>query len=306
MSVGAAPVLEPMFVSPISTTSSTPDLELDVPPPPRLPTTPPLTLQQAIPGWPQPMGAPLSVPFQLTSPSFLRVQSSAVIEKYRAQQNEFRKNLTGPERIAMRAYTHAGDRIVNQILRGNVTRSVLENPTFVKSVQEFKERYPGTFESAETGFIRKFIDVLFQVASKAPKTTDEIQVYRGVQRVEDLATHGNEFLSTSLSRDAAVRFIGEESCCLLNIMIKPGVRTMWLQPVSTYPAEEEIVICPPFKIEFTKSMLPKMARKYSGDYTVVISPVPVYRARGRTYRRKGLRKTNKRKNNRKTSKNGRT
>lgn len=134
-------------------------------------------------------------------------------------------------------------------------------------------------QGSKIGSIIRFVNDFSKVFQKSPVLKEELTVYRGVQRAEDIFTHGNEYLSTSYKKDVAEIFKTQDGCCFITITIKPGVHAVCMESISRYPGEREILIGPPYKVEKTKVS--------ETEYNLVISPLPRYRNGGRkTYRKK--------------------
>ncbi len=206
---------------------------------------------------------------------------------YKYEQVKFLNSLTLYEKQLLSIYTeHSGYKVINEVLRQNVKEmnEIILNPTFMQALSQFKYRYSNQLTSSnenKIGLVKEYIVNVLNIFKKAPPLKEELTVYRGVQREEDIHLHGNELLSTSYDKDyAKSQFQKQAPCCLLTITLKPGIRTIWIEYVSSIPIEHEILIGPPFQIELQKVD--------SANYNVVISRKTAYRtgARRRTYRRK--------------------
>jgi Leucine-rich repeat (LRR) protein len=195
------------------------------------------------------------------------------------EQKEFLKSLTNKQRNILYFYTQYGDRVINEVLRGNISNIKKHNPVFITNLLMFiknndiykrkeNNKNNSTRKITNTGIVKEFISDFLNVFKKVPLLKDEVNVYRGVKRKEDINNHGNEFLSTSYFKIIANKFAGD-GCCALVITLKPGVRALWIEPISRFPNEKEILICPPFKFEETSHN--------NGVYNITISPVEKYR-----------------------------
>ena len=228
--------------------------------------------------------APPVAPSAPRRPTLDTQTSSKDLIEFKKNQVDYVVNkLTNNDRLILTSYTRFGDRIVNQVLRGNVADVIQHNPVFISNLKQFMTTYETLSSNSSVGVVRNYVTLFMNVFRKnIPLLDSPLVVYRGVQRREDISIHGNEFLSTSLNKTIAKEFVSGKGCCLLTIQLNPGVRAFWIEPISMYPQEQEVLVGPPFKVE-------KIEQTDSG-YNVVIGPMPVYK-RGATRRIK----TNKRK-----------
>ena len=190
------------------------------------------------------------------------------------------------DKRVLQSYTQFGDRIINQVLRGNVSDSPERNPVFIENVRNFMKEY-SFVEDSKVGLVRSYFTLFMNTFRKTvPVLESQLTVYRGIRRQQDLSFHGNEFLSTSLSKNVAKRF-QSSICCFITIHLQPGIRALWIEPTSFYPEEKEVLIAPPFQII-------KNVKIDENTFEITIGPKSY--TRGATRRRK----TNKRNNTRKT------
>lgn len=196
-------------------------------------------------------------------------------DKYSEEQQSFLNSLSEKEKKILSFYTKFGDVIINNILRGNVTT---ENKDLMIAIKNFQENYPEYSKSTEYGFIRVFISDFLNIFKKAPKLKNELTVYRGIKNENYVSPITNELLSTSLSKEHALRFQGQSPCCLLTITLKPGIRTIYMAPISQFLAEDEVLVGPPFKVDSKE-------KTSNSEYKLTLSP-DTYRKGGKTYRKK--------------------
>ena len=86
-----------------------------------------------------------------------------------------------------------------------------------------------------------------RVAHRLDSVFEELQpiketltLYRGIKQ-EDQVQNKNAFVSASHTISVAERFVGKE-CCLLVITIPPGSKVLFIEDVSRYPQEREVLI----------------------------------------------------------------
>lgn len=199
------------------------------------------------------------------------------------KQNEFLKTVSLRDKQILRFYTYHGDRIINQLLRGNMQNVKIDNPVFIRSLKAFmltntiykKKNNSGNNTTKkkikDTGIVKEFMYDFLNVVNKFPKLEDEITVYRGVTTKEGIYTHGNEFLSTSYDKFVTNKFKVAHGCCELNIKLKPGVKAIYMVPISQFPNEREILIVPPFKFHIDS------IENNNNTYNITISPIAKYK-----------------------------
>jgi len=149
-------------------------------------------------------------------------------------------------------------------------------------------RPPLPKERPGPGFIREFMAGFLSLLSRAPKLTQEINVFRGVDSTDGLKIDGTIAMSTSYDKHVAVRFsLGKNACCMLKMNVKPGVRIFaW----GDDDAESEIMVLPPYK-----ALIEDVDGVDNGIKKVTITPVKYRggtRRRGHRRRRR-LRQTKK-------------
>jgi hypothetical protein len=119
----------------------------------------------------------------------------------------------------------------------------------------------------------------FTALSRAPKLTQEINVFRGIMGKEALNIDGTLALSTSYNKHVAFTFShGRGMCCMLKINVKPGVRFFAWRGSDD---ESEIMVLPPYK-----ALIEDIDGPDSGVKKVTIIPV---KHRGGTRSTRGLR-----------------
>lgn len=223
------------------------------------------------------------------------------------EQEEFIKTLSQREINILKLYTFAGDRVINQVLRGNLQDVKLDpnkpffkalkfftgnsyDPDFQNSFNIFMSKQNGgevaasikdtvaALDASNLGIIRKFVTEFLEVFKKIPILKQELVVYRSVEREVDIFEHGNEFLSTTIDPEVARRFFNEQNgCCFIQIKLNPGVRALWIAPISKFPQENEILIGPPFNA--------KKEVVSPHEFILTVSPKVKAGKRRKTYRK---------------------
>ena len=195
------------------------------------------------------------------------------IEWFKAQL-AFLKGLTTDERKLLRSYTRNGDEIINEILRGNpdvrnlmrivnklktptnrfentevddegtriqllegktiTTRDNLFAPTPLDSINEknviqLATRYTNEFR---------------KVFEKVPVLTKPLRVFRGVDPDDEIKVFPlRGFSSTTYDPFSAhVESFANPKCCIMDIVLQPGVRALWIEPISHFDNEREVLV----------------------------------------------------------------
>ena len=226
------------------------------------------------------LAEPVPEPVPVSNPA--PVPKPAAPLPYDAAQAAFSKGLSPAEREALSHYAKGGYLITTPLLTGAPSKKDL---TEFDPLIDYGRRigdFPG---DKKIGVIPRFLSAFVSAIRKAPKLTDELNVFRGIHSDRGLDIQGNNVLSTSRSEGMARYFIEGQQCCMLNIKVKPGVRVISIEtlfPDSPNHAEQEMLICPPFKAQIVDGG--------KGVKNVTITPVESYRG-GRRKTRKHKRRT---------------
>ncbi len=200
-------------------------------------------------------------------------------------QKRFVLSLVGRELGTLIEYKRTAYRFTNPLMLGDKEVGPKATQYYAKELTAGlpKER-PGP------GYIPEFMGNFTKALFKAPKLTQEINVFRGIVSEEGLNIPGTLPLSTSYDKYQALEFAqGLRGCCMLKINVKPGVRIIALDLVLMQhedAGEKEILICPPYnaKIEDVEQ---------SNGQIKQVTITPAARYRGGTRRRRRLRQTKK-------------
>jgi hypothetical protein len=203
-----------------------------------------------------------------------------------AALNQFQSTLNDAEIRALNAYKGSHHSFMGPLMLG-LTKESLGVVNFARSETRADSKDPARpplpKERPGPGFIREFMTGFLTTLSRAPKLTQEINVFRGIMGKEALNIDGTLALSTSYNKHVAFTFSdGRGTCCMLKINVKPGVRFFAWRGSDD---ESEILICPPYKAQIEDIDGPD-----SGVKKVTIIPV---KYRGGTRRRRRLRQTKK-------------
>lgn len=223
------------------------------------------------------------------------LKPSDTLTTFIKHSNDVIQTLSEFERNLLKLYTTStGYIVLNTVLRGSVVPPTEDNKEFVKQLLYMKElgdtKYVDKDAAKSMGIVRSYVNRFLEMWKRVPPIQTELNVYRGVQRGEDILPNNNQFTSTSTDRSVSRRFT-KEGCCLLHITIKPGVRALYIADISTIEKESELLIAPPFRAEIVKEE--EDIRGFKVKH-VVISPVTPHRKSAGTRRRKNGRRSLKR------------
>ena len=208
-----------------------------------------------------------------------------------AALNQFQSTLNPAELKALNAYKGTRHSFMGPLMLG-LTEESLGVVRFARSetLADSKDpaRPPLSKERSGPGFIREFMTGFFTALSRAPKLTQEINVFRGVVGKAALNIDGTLPLSTSYDKHVAYTFSAKRGmCCMLKMNVKPGVRFFAWRGADP---EREIMVFPPYKAQ-----IEDVGNPDSGVKKVTLTPVKYRggtRRRGHRRRRR-LRQTKK-------------
>lgn len=220
---------------------------------------------------PVPVSVPVSVPSkpEAKSDPFERPYAMTTLsDAFKKEQEEFLKSLTPDEQKILTSYTRHGDEIINPVLRESPTR-----PGLNVRVEQLKKRHP---TDNKLGFIPSFVSDFMKIIKRAPELKEELTLYRGIRANSYTTPNQAEVVSTTYYADVAKEFgpYTPEGCCRVTLHVKPGVRVLWLEPITAHRREGEILLVPPFKEVRHPTANPR-------DVIVTILPAPKWKGTAR-------------------------
>jgi hypothetical protein len=229
--------------------------------------------------------------YQSKIPKLTDVLSQADIDA----QKQFSRTIKPDEARALNAYKAEAYSFMGPLMAGMPEHSLgVVHYARQETRADSKDpaRPPLPKERPGPGFIQEFMAGFNSALSKAPKLTQELNVFRGIGGKEGLNINGKMVMSTSYDKHVAFTFSGGKgACCMLKINVKPGVRIFAWEPPDP---ESEIMILPPYKAQIEDVGDPD-----SGIKKVTITPA---KYRGGTRRRGNRRRTRLRQTKKLTSK----
>jgi hypothetical protein len=208
------------------------------------------------------------------------------------RNKEFLEKLTVRELVVLSGYTHEGDRLVNILLRKDselnpyidkIWHKHSKNPKLgsiipiyfqlldainiqgsPKTVRDWikTEERDENFYRIIKECIEQYINELKAVFDKAPKLESEMFVFRGTQTFyygtdkSDVFING-DFTSASISPITALSFATND-CCFTQMKLKPGIKVIFIEPVTQHRGELEILIPPGHKFRIIKNKVKKL------------------------------------------------
>lgn len=94
-----------------------------------------------------------------------------------------------------------------------------------------------------------FVEDLNRIIERGPPISSRTVVYRGdkglfysVPTDAAAASVNKAYLSTSRSKEVALEKVDETGCCILEMILEPGVRAIDIEAISALPEEREILV----------------------------------------------------------------
>jgi len=186
-------------------------------------------------------------------------QNSSIDIDYFIKQKEFIDNLSEDDKLLLASYTHYGDRIINNFLRKIWTGKTLleflnDNVKEVEDRDKFKNLLGVSIDLiTEQNFMKiigDFVEKFRKVFMKVPILEKPLRVFRGIEvdstfdpRKGGIPSPTIDYLSTTYDPyEGPLHLYSGESCCIYEIVINKGVRALWVEPMSKYQHEREIII----------------------------------------------------------------
>jgi len=158
------------------------------------------------------------------------------------KQVEFLSSLSPNELLLLHSYTYQGDRIINSISKNpyddDTTKNYFinkysKNREFINHLKLITEFNEEVTQENIFKFFTLYATKVWIIFNKAPAFEKEVRLFRGL-KFEDKPPKIDSFqgiISTAYKTDAANLFTGKD-CCMLDIKVKPGVKGIWLSPIS--------------------------------------------------------------------------
>jgi len=137
--------------------------------------------------------------------------------------------------------------IDKDLLNKFLSDDLLESYKALCKNQEYKEQIPS---EAYIDAAKMFVDDLKRIINNSPPINEETIVYRGSKTLYYSTTNletfkNNTFMSTSYSISSPVNFINERfKCCIKKIILKPGAKALFMDCITQYDQENEILLPP--------------------------------------------------------------
>ena len=196
------------------------------------------------------------------------------------KQLAFLKSLTVEERKLLRSYTRNGDAVINIVTRSktpdknelmsivNKLKSPLEDDALeTDDIDENGDRIHFSPRKLETRinifeptplesineknvieFAQDYVKRFRDVFNKVPVLENPLRVFRGVSPEEDedikvFPLRGFSSTTYDPFTTNIETFVNTQSkCCVMDIVLQPGVRALWIEPISHFANEREILV----------------------------------------------------------------
>jgi len=176
---------------------------------------------------------------------------------YFDKQKEFIGALTPEERLILASYTYYGDRIINTMLRGGWTPASLMAYLPIVYTSTAKATFTSILgplnELNEENCIERitaYCDRFRTVFNKVPVLTTPMRLFRGIEAndtfnpgTQEMVSPTMDYLSSTYDPfQTPMNTYTGTACCAYEFIVHPGVRALWIEPISRFPGEGEIVI----------------------------------------------------------------
>jgi hypothetical protein len=250
-----------------------------------------------------------------------------------SNQAKFIDGLTDRETFLLKTYTRNGDEVINSLfkLKGReLVDTLMKTVTHLKTPDRKGKPRVNIFDPVKLETITpanvvtissKYANEVISIFNKAPPVENTLRVFRGLRPNNDdgkltvfplrgiTSTTYNpmdKVLTTYSDMHDVVKGIDNKgkslppNCCVYDMILRRGVKAIWLEPITEFPGEQEIVLLPTliqasYSHPKLKTYYPKDSGYYQSvqvqTYDVIINPIV-----GKTFTMKGgLRKRFKRK-----------
>lgn len=209
----------------------------------------------------------------------LHVKNKSIELPWVEAQIQYIQSLPDHEKAILGYYTYQGDTLINNYLRGTFDedkyfaefrKSAIRSPLFLY----FKQAHP-SFTLADfklndyflhmrqnyKKYIAQFAEDMQRIAEAAPRPTKPVKVFRGIKDASfflKALKKTNSFISvdfqsTSIDPRAAVSFAAKNDMTglgmVLEIQLNPGTPCLYIQSISKFYEEFEIIIPPGIMFE---------------------------------------------------------
>lgn len=174
---------------------------------------------------------------------------------YFKEQKKFIKSLSKEEISILASYTKYGDRLINGMLRNKFSKSTIFS--YIESIQgeEFNEIFKYVFTSPLTRDncyyeVERYVKIFQKLFQKVPILNKAIRVFRGIYvddlfdpRTQGIVSPTYDFISSTYAPyESSLNNYSGKDCCIMEFIIQPGVRALWIEPISYFNHELEIII----------------------------------------------------------------
>jgi len=199
-------------------------------------------------------------------------QDSALDFKWFKQQAEWLSSLDEESKTALRDYTHTGDKFLNMYAKIKDKEQL--KTTLLGYVKNARNIFPVPVSEINENNILELVGNYYEkigkIFSSAPPLTQKMRVFRGLSPPDKSEMSGlplglkrgtqypltpfEGIISTTYDTKVVSKFITvtyhpeeekRDSCCIMDIVLNPGVRAIWVSPLSMFGDENEIILFSP-------------------------------------------------------------
>lgn len=240
-------------------------------------------------------------------------QDSEIDVSWFKKQYDFVKSLSPKEVFYLKSYTKHGDVFINtlakikdvEVLKIELMKLVNNLRTKKGAVNIFQ---PLKLELIQPDNVIQIVSIyaeqVINIFKKAPPVEKPLRVFRGVRPprgesptiyplsgivsttynpivVEDFVSVYDESLDSFKAMNAERKTSGKlpiKNCCIYDMILRPGVKAIWVEGISNYPTESEIILLPniiqaSFSHSTDKEYVYREQTKTFQTYDVVVSPI---------------------------------
>jgi len=174
---------------------------------------------------------------------------------YFDDQKAFLDGLTPEQRLILASYTYYGDGLINTMMRGGWTPSSLmahlqvaytRTDTFTTILGPLNQLNEENCMDRVTTYIERFQTVF----NKIPVLKKPLRLFRGIEAndtfnpgTQEMVSPTIDYLSSTYDPfNTPMNTYTGDTCCAYEFIVHPGVRALWIEPISRFPGEGEIVI----------------------------------------------------------------
>jgi hypothetical protein len=184
------------------------------------------------------------------------VYTESIPTEFFDDQMQFFNTLTSEEKTILSVYTTDGDKIINSVLRGQ------ENIILNDLINQLKKDYGNSIipllfdvneitEENKINAFNAYVAKIQQIFEKTPAVRTQFKVFRGTQTPTPEFKGITSTTYDPMNNSLTTAFSGPD-CCIYELTVMPGAKAIWLDPISNFSNEREIILSDKNTINITK------------------------------------------------------